>query len=59
MSCEICKRSNCTRSFHSIRSQNEYDRLSELYNRTNLSLSELYELEEKNKRGMKETERNL
>ena len=25
MSCEICKRGACTRSFHSIKEQDEYD----------------------------------
>ena len=25
MSCEICGRSNCTRSFHSLESQSEFD----------------------------------
>ena len=29
MSCEICGRSNCTRSFHSFESQNEFDSIAD------------------------------
>jgi len=29
MSCEICGRNNCTRSFHSFEEQNEFDKNSD------------------------------
>jgi hypothetical protein len=29
MSCEICGRSSCTRSFHSLESQNEFDNIAD------------------------------
>ena len=29
MSCEICGRSNCTRSFHSLESQEQFDEMAD------------------------------
>lgn len=29
MSCEICGRGNCTRSFHSLNEQNEFDKVAD------------------------------
>ena len=45
MSCEICGRGSCSRCFHPIDSQEEYDRLVEQYGAGH-TLSELLDMEE-------------
>ena len=48
MSCEICRRSSCTRSFHSLESQNRHDEIINLSeHNTTIDLAEMvYDLQE-------------
>jgi hypothetical protein len=50
MACEICGRSSCTRCFHSIEEQDEFD------NKIKSSESTNYPLTKNNKNGEKEPE---
>lgn len=38
MSCAICGRSSCTRSFHALEEQEQYDRISRLSDRQMISM---------------------
>ena len=57
MSCEICKRGNCIRSFHSIQAQEEYDERQEMSEDVDDLRCEIQELKAEVKEELKTLDR--